>query len=386
MDELPKGRVFGLRPEEPSEVRPPKVPIWDVQTARVLSTILIFIAVGAFCFGAWKVLVAFLFAIFLAYLLEPLVSFVERKSPLSGGHRGRAIAQVYIGLGIIIAVLVIVAGPKTQSEGRRLINSIPTWVGQLSSGKIVWRIGIARGWSDLTEQRVQGWIADHRGQIVGWAERLGNYAAQLLVNSVWLIIVPILTVFFLRDGGEFANSLIEVVDRRRQRQFLTALLNDLDTMLARYIRAQLILAALTMVAFTIVLSLIRLPYSIALGVAGGVLEFVPVVGPLLAAAAILAVAFFTGSHFLIAAIFLGIWRVVQDYVTSPRLMGKSVELHPLAALFAILAGAEVAGVIGVYLSIPIAATLRIFWKRWQTYSALAVEGVESERQARRLTG
>lgn len=385
MDEIPKARVFGMRAEDTGNSPMfQKIPIWDSHTARVISTILIFIAVGAFCFGAWKVLVAFLFAIFLAYLLEPLVSFAQRTSPLSRGSRGRAIAQVYIGLGIVIAVLIIVAGPKLQSEGRRLINAVPTWIGQLSSGKIVLKIGIARGWSEATEQRVQEWLAGHRAQLLLWAEHVGNYAAQLVVNSVWLIIVPILSVFFLRDGGDFAESLIEIVDRRRQRQFLSALLNDLDTMLARYIRAQLILAALTIIAFTIGLTLMRLPYSIALGVAGGVLEFIPVVGPLAAAAVILAVAFFTGSHFILAAVFLGIWRIVQDYITSPRLMGKSVELHPLAALFAILAGAEVAGVIGVYLSIPIAATLRIFWRRWRTYTAVA--GTEPQPATRRLTG
>jgi predicted PurR-regulated permease PerM len=99
---------------------------------------------------------------------------------------------------------------------------------------------------------------------------------------------------------------------------------------------------------------------------------------------ILGVAFFTGSHFLLVAIFLGVWRVVQDYVVSPRLMGKSVELHPLAALFAILSGAEVAGVIGVYLSIPIAATLRIFWRRWRLYSTVAAADLQPP--ARRLTG
>jgi predicted PurR-regulated permease PerM len=385
MDEPPKARVFGMRMDDPGDPpSPKKIPIWDTQTARVISTLLIFAAVGAFCFGAWKVLVAFLFAIFLAYLLDPLVSFTQRKSRLSAGSRSRAIAQVYIGLGIVIAVLIIVAGPKLQIEGRRLINAIPTWIGQVSSGQVVSRIGITHGWSLTTEQHLQDWIGSHRSQLLSWAEHLGNYAAGLVVNSVWLVIVPILAVFFLRDGGEFADSLIEIVDRRRQRQFLSALLNDLDMMLARYIRAQLILAGLTMLVFTIGLSVMRLPYSVALGVAGGVLEFIPVVGPLVAAGVIIAVAFFTGSHFLIVAIFLGVWRVVQDYVVSPRLMGKSVELHPLAALFAILAGAEVAGVIGVYLSIPIAATLRIFWRRWRLYSTVAAADLQPP--ARRLTG
>ncbi len=388
MNEIPKGRVYGMRNEDPSHsTAPRKMPLWDEQTARVLGTILSFLAIGAFCYSAWKVLVAFLFAIFLAYLLEPLVSVVQRKSRLSAGSRGRAIAQVYIGLGVIIAILIIVAGPTLQSEGRKLINAVPGWVSALASGKIVVQIGIARGWSLATQHHLQLWLAEHRAEILQWAGHLGNYAAQLVVNSIWLIIVPILAVFFLRDGGKFADDLIEIFDRRRQRQFLSGLLHDLDTMLARYIRAQLILAGLTIVAFTLVLSLMGLPYSVALGVGGGVLEFIPVVGPLAAAIAILAVAFFTGyHHFFIVAVFLGVWRAVQDYVTSPRLMGKSVELHPLAALFAILAGAEIAGVIGVYLSIPVAATLRIFWRRWRAYSSVASMPADAPGPPQRLTG
>jgi predicted PurR-regulated permease PerM len=383
----PGARMCGMRRQEASEPsNSKKVPVWDAHTARILTTIIIFTAVGAFCYGAWKVLVAFLFAIFLAYLLAPLVSFVEHKSRLSSGSRWRAIAQVYIGFGILAAVLFIVAGPKLESEGPKLIAAIPGWLGQLSSGKIISRIGIARGWSEPTEEHLQHWIAQHQTEILRSAERLGNYAAQLVVNSVWLVVVPILAFFFLRDGGSFADSLLEVLAPGRQRQFLSALLNDLDTMLARYIRAQLILAALTMIAFTLGLTLMRLPYSLALGVAGGVLEFIPVVGPLLAAGIILAVAFFTASHFFAAAVFLVVWRIIQDYVTSPRLMGQSAELHPLAVLFAILAGAEVAGVIGVYLSIPIAATLRIFWRRWRSYRAMAAPPVSLDVTARRLTG
>jgi predicted PurR-regulated permease PerM len=99
------------------------------------------------------------------------------------------------------------------------------------------------------------------------------------------------------------------------------------------------------------------------------MEFIPLVGPLVAAGTILAVAFLANyQHLLILAIFLGVWRLVQDYVNAPRIMGSTLELNPLATIFAVLAGGEVAGVLGVYLSIPIMATLRIVWRRWRTYS------------------
>jgi len=71
---------------------------------------------------------------------------------------------------------------------------------------------------------------------------------------------------------------------------------------------------------------------------------------------------------LILLIFLGVWRMVQDYVISPRIMGRSMELHPLAAIFGVLAGGEIAGVLGIYLSIPIMASLRIVWRRWRLYA------------------
>jgi predicted PurR-regulated permease PerM len=73
-------------------------------------------------------------------------------------------------------------------------------------------------------------------------------------------------------------------------------------------------------------------------------------------------------HWPLLVLVLLVWRGIQDYVISPRLMGKSVELHPLAALFGILAGGEIAGVLGVYLSIPVMASLRIVWRRWRIYA------------------
>jgi predicted PurR-regulated permease PerM len=73
-------------------------------------------------------------------------------------------------------------------------------------------------------------------------------------------------------------------------------------------------------------------------------------------------------HWLLLLIFLAAWRMIQDYVISPRIMGQSMELHPLAAIFGVLAGGEIAGVLGIYLSIPIMASLRIVWRRWRLYA------------------
>jgi predicted PurR-regulated permease PerM len=140
-------------------------------------------------------------------------------------------------------------------------------------------------------------------------------------------------------------------------------------MLAHFIRAQLTLAALTLVICSAVLGIMRVPYALVLGTLGGLLEFIPVVGPLAAALVIVSVALLMSyKHWLILIIFLGIWRLLQDYVSSPRIMGESMELHPLAAIFGVMAGGEVAGILGIYLSIPVMAGLRIVMRRWRLYA------------------
>jgi predicted PurR-regulated permease PerM len=140
-------------------------------------------------------------------------------------------------------------------------------------------------------------------------------------------------------------------------------------MLAQFIRAQLTLAALSMIAYTSFLGLSRVPYAMMLGTVGGILEFIPVVGPLVAALLIFGVSSLVGyKYWFLLLVFLGAWRLIQDYVVSPRIMGRSMELHPLAAIFGVLAGGEMAGVLGVYLSIPVMASLRIVWRRWRLYA------------------
>src|SRR5258708_14342581 len=112
----------------------------------------------------------------------------------------------------------------------------------------------------------------------------------------------------------------------------------------------------------------RVPYALMLGTAGGALEFIPLAGPLLAGAAMMTVAVLAGyQHWAFLLLFLLVWRLIQGYVISPRVMGGSVEFHPLAPLFGILASGEIAGILGLYLSIPPMARFRIVLLRSRSY-------------------
>jgi len=337
----------------------------DVRTTRVLFTVLLFALALGFLYIARRTLIAFLFAIFFAYLVDPAISRIEKWTR----GRGRAIAVIYLLLIAALVAFFFFVGPQIGRQAQRLSESLPKLLETVSSGQIAEQIGREQGWSVHTRAQVSTLLFNHREDLLGLAQRIGLRVADVAKQAWLLIVVPILAAFFLKDGRAFGEVLLSFVHSRPQREFLEGVLGDLNQMLAQFIRAQLTLAAFTLVAYIAFLELTRVPYALVLGTAGGMMEFVPVVGPLVAAALIFSVALLMSyPHWLILLIFLGAWRMVQDYVISPRIMGQSMELHPLAAIFGVLAGGEIAGVLGIYLSIPIMASLRIVWRRWRLYA------------------
>lgn len=343
--------------------------LFDLRAAKVLATITAFIAAGAFLYGVRHTLVIFLFAIFFAYLLEPLVNRIE-ASPLARHSRKLAIAETYVSVAILLGGLAVLVGPRFVLDTRRLIETLPNLLENVTSGKIVWQVGSNHNWSYDTQHRIELFIAAHQDALLGWITRMGSEAAQFLTNIVWLALIPILAVFFLADGGKFAQRFIAEFDRRDQRRLLRSIVEDLDQILARFIFSQILVASLSIFTYSIVLTVLRYPYSLALAVGGGIMEFIPVAGPLVAAVAILGVGFLAGfSKLWMVVLFLGIWRLCQDYIVTPRIMGHGLELHPLIAIAAVLMGGELGGILGVYLAIPIAAAIRVIWNRWRDYSA-----------------
>ena len=336
----------------------------DSRTARVLVTVLLFALGLGFLYVTRETLIAFLFAIFFAYLMSPLVAHLEKV--LKG--RGRAIAVIYTLLLALVVVFFVIVGPKVTRDAARLGHALPGLLDKLSSGELKDNL-VGRGWSESTSKAIQGFLVTHQNDITDLAQRIGLRAADVAKQAWLLLIVPLLSIFFLKDGRAFSTFLLSTIQSRPQREFLENVLNDLNQMLAHFIRAQLTLAALSLVVYSAFLGIMRVPYPLVLGTIGGVLEFVPVVGPLVAGLTIITVALLTSyPHWLVIIVFLAVWRVIQDYVSSPRIMGESMELHPLAAIFGVMAGAEVAGILGIYLSIPVMASLRIVFRRWRLYA------------------
>jgi predicted PurR-regulated permease PerM len=321
---------------------------------------LIFALALAFLHAARETLTLFLFAILFAYFIDPVVSWLEK--PLRGRIQG--ISAVYLLLIALLVGLGFLVGPKIASEGNALATSLPSLLDQAGSGELVSQVGQEHGWSAARQAQIQHFFVAHKDDILGYGRAIGQKLAEPAQHIWWVILIPILSIFFLKDGQSIRENIVAMAHAPEEKKTLRGIVGDVNVMLGSYIRAQLILAVLTVVVYTLVLNILHLRYAFILGPLAGIFEFVPVVGPAIAAIIVFVIAVLTSyPHLIWVVLFLGIWRLLQDYVNAPRIMGRSLEISPLVQILAVLAGGEIAGVVGALVSVPAVATLRILWRR-----------------------
>jgi predicted PurR-regulated permease PerM len=194
-----------------------------------------------------------------------------------------------------------------------------------------------------------------------------------------VVVVPILSFLMILQVPAIRAMLRAQAGSPRGAVWIS-LARDLNFLLARYVRALLMLSLAAFVVYGVVLSLLGAPFALFLAGFAAVLEFIPVFGPLVAALAILAVAVFSGyQHVLWLLAFFVLYRIFQDYVLSPYLMSEGVDVPALLVVFGLLAGDELAGIAGIFLSVPVIAALRIVIQRLRRYRA--VPDAELERRA-----
>ena len=179
-----------------------------------------------------------------------------------------------------------------------------------------------------------------------------------------ILLIPILGLFFLSDGEKLADGVIHLVSTGETYETVRALAADLNDMLRHYIRAKVILAVLSFIYGSVAMLFLGYPHALALGLMAGVLEFIPVAGWITALITIATVGLATHSHWIWMAALLGLWRMIMDYWVAPRVMGHELEIHPLLAIFTFMVGGAVGGIVGIYLSVPLVAALRVIWHRF----------------------
>src|SRR5215468_2797839 len=233
----------------------------DGRTTRVLLTASVFAVAVGFLYVARRTLIAFLFAVFFAYLVDPAVSRVEKWTK----GRGSAIAVIYVLIILFLGTFFFLVGPKIGHDTQRLTQSLPSLLERVSSGELAEQIGAQHGLSVATRRQLSNFLASHRDDLLRLAGRAGSRVAELAQQSWLLIVVPILAGFFLKDGRSFSQVALSFVHTKPQREFLQGVIADMNQMLADFIRAQLTLAALSWVAYSSFMGIMKVPYALMLG-------------------------------------------------------------------------------------------------------------------------
>jgi predicted PurR-regulated permease PerM len=306
-------------------------------------------------------LFVFIVALLFAYLLSPLVNVIDRLLPTSR-TRTPALAVAYLIFIAALYVAVTQIGGRIFQQADSFGKSVPallaTWQQPSKTASPA-----VNSFKAQIVQKVREQVSKSSGDIIAAIPRAGVKILSVASNLIFVVIVPVLGFFFLKDGRAIALQFVEMVEDGPRRSLLDDLLADTSLLLAHYMRAILLLSLAAFTAYSIFFTILGIPYSFLLAALAGTLEFIPMIGPLTAGATILIVTGVSGGPLLSALIFLIVYRMLADYILSPQLMRAGVELHPLFVLFGVFAGAEIAGIPGAFLSVPVLAIVRIFYRR-----------------------
>ncbi|HET9029616.1 MAG TPA: AI-2E family transporter [Candidatus Aquilonibacter sp.] len=314
------------------------------------------VAFLAHIFGLIYILVG---AIFLAYLVYPAVHRLRARMPL-----GAAIAVVYLSLIAAIAFLLylIVPGIITDAQAvsanaPQILDSYQRTVNNpndpfFSHLPDVVRIEVLKAPTFLLN-----WLREHGNEAASHAFTILLGAFSLIATFV---IIPLLSIYLLLDLDRMRIGILKVLPRDRWGAALTVI-GEIDGVIGGFIRGQLIVAATVGILLTIALLILHVPYAFLLGALAAVGDLVPYVGAVLTfipAVGIAAMNNGWGNAAIVAAIFVGIYQL-EGHVISPMIVSSQVKLSPFIVLLAILIGAELGGIFGMLVAVPIAGALRV---------------------------
>lgn len=331
----------------------------DARAARYTWTAALVLLLFGVVYLIRDTIFVFVVALLLAYLLYPLMDLIDRFLP--SRRRTEALAITYLLMIGLLVTLGVFVGSVVAEQATNLAAHAPAFLERIQKTSAPGPAAV-RSLRNQLAGAVQGQLAEHYNEIASLVPKWTLRVLAASGNLIYIVVIPILSFFILRDGRRIRDNFLEMFDSHRPAAEETLL--DIHTLLLQYMRALLFLCCATFVSFSIVLSAMGVPYAMLLASIAFPMEFIPLIGPLVAAVTIMVVSILSGfPHVLWVFIFLACYRVFQDYVLSPHLMSRGVEIHPLLVIFGVFAGGQIGGVVGIFLSIPTLALMRLLYHR-----------------------
>lgn len=343
----------------------------DVRTARVVWTAAL-VLLGLYCIYTMRTtLLVMLFGVFFSYLVYPLFTLAQRACGLRV-PRTLVLLVVFAAVASLIGLVGLLFGNQIVVEATNLGQQLPKL---LQPGELERRLPLP---APLEPLRVRlGILLQHlleggTAQALPMVRGLGTSLFHAAGNLIYVVVVPIFSFLMILEAP-WIESFLASLAQRPDGRLWSNVARGLNDVLSQYVRALALLVLATLVSYSVVLGLLGVPFTLLLAGLAAVLEIIPVFGPLIAALTIVAVAAFSGyGHVWWLVLFFAGYRIFQDYILNPWLMSEGVNVPAILVVFGLLAGDELAGVPGIFLSVPVIAALRMFAVQVRLHRAASV--------------
>lgn len=348
---------------------------WGVFSLSLAS--IVGVAFAALRFLVWPLRVLFApvaLALVVVYLLNPLVSMLERR----GVRRGLGVAIIFAGFVGILGLALALIVPIIARQVGGFVEKLPDYVQEATTD--INEFAERRGLDfqiDLTSQQIRDAIVGNRDTIVGFIGGVRTVASGVIHALITIVIGVILSIYILLDLPKIQRGVSSLVPEGR-REELAELAERVGGVLGAFFRGQLLVALFVGVASALGLTFIaKIPFAVVVGLIAGIFNLVPLIGPFIGAIPAVFLGLLSGDpkRALWAMLVLLAIQQIDNHVISPNVMGRTVRLHPITVMLALLAGGTIAGIFGMLLVIPAIASAKIIaqhlWEKRTVREAIA---------------
>ncbi len=311
------------------------------------------------------ILTPFVIALMLGWLGDPLVDRLEAR----GRSRNTAVVMVFGLMVLLIALALLILVPMIERQITTLVVALPQGQAWLMGTAIPWieaKTGFElMGW--LEPDRLIDWVRSHWQQAGGVASTFFGYLSRsgfaMVAWVVNLALLPILAYYFLRDWDKLVERVASLIPRN-QVEIVSRLAKESDEVLGAFIRGQIVVMIALGVVYAVGLSLVGLKLGLLIGMIAGLISFIPYLGAttgivMAVLAALVQAQGFDVKLLVLVGVVFTIGQLLESYVLTPRIVGDKIGLHPVAVIFAVMAGGQLFGFLGMLLALPAAAVINV---------------------------
>lgn len=317
----------------------------------------------------------------LYYLLKPIVDLLEK----AGVSRITAITLVFIVLSGLLIWGVAVAVPSLVDQILTFADNLPSY---LKEGEKQVNLLLKNNQFNAIRPQLENMVNNFSSKAADYAETfsksavnwVGNVASLVTRVAVAIMISPFILFYLLRDSGKFKERFIEFLPTKIRQPSLRVLSN-INAQLSSYVQGQVTVAIVVAILFSIMFSVIQLRYATTLAIIAGILNMVPYLGSFLAMIPAFILAMVAGPIMVVkVAVVFMIEQTIEGRFVTPLVIGSKLNIHPITILFVLLTAGSMFGVWGVFLAIPIYASVKVILSEiftwYKAVSGLYVEDIE----------